>query len=375
MRQVRLVADSDSQRTADEPIRGDRVRRRYEHGFAQVPRALLTHEPLPSSNAVHCFALLDMHADFQTGACYPAQSTLMREMGVSNKTVRRALDELERLGFIARYPRVDPRYGRIGTDYDLLATPTTAEAPPWSPVTRGGGAGDQGGWSWVTTNQEVKGNEIKSAANARPRAGAREATAADIEPTALPDTDAEQAGEAEVLEALLALVPQADLRAVPGWVRQYGAGHVRLRAEWLAAILADPRHAPIDSPMAYLRTLLDTPDGQAPAAYRRLLKQGEREARRLAQREAEAAHAEQAAAAADEERRRVDAAQAAFFVLPPDRQAEVDLQARAAVASGPAGQMVDVPPVPEAWDARTVGAVLWRQAVGELLRTERGATL
>ncbi len=175
-----------------------------------------------------------------------------------------------------------------------------------------------------------------------------------------------------MIGALLAIVPGADVRAVPTWVRQRGPAHVLLRVEWLAAVLADPKHVPIESPIAYLYTLLDTPDDQPPAAYRRLLKQREREARRQALREAEAARAEQAAAAAEDEMRRLQDLQAAYFALPSDRQKEVDSAARAAVAAGPAGQMVDVPAACDAWESRTIGAVLWRQAVGGILHAERG---
>ena len=197
------MADEETPRSSDVPLRGDRVRRRYEQGFAQVPRLLIQKEPPPTAYAVHCFALLDMHANYHTGDCYPAQSRLMREMGVSHSTVRRALDELERLGFIERHPRIDPRFGRVGTDYDLLDTPLTpGDPPPCSPENRGGASTEHGGCSvenrgrvlWRTPKKN-KGNEIKSTADAR--AGAREDTAADIEPAALPDTGSEPAGDAE----------------------------------------------------------------------------------------------------------------------------------------------------------------------------------
>ncbi len=141
MWQVMPMAEQD----ASTPIRGDRVRRRYEHGYAQVPRLLLLSDPPPSAYAVHCFALLDMHANYHTGDCYPAQSTLMREMGVSHSTVRRALDDLEAFGFIERFPRLDPRYGRVGTDYDLLDTPrVSTHLPPCSPENRGGASTEHG---------------------------------------------------------------------------------------------------------------------------------------------------------------------------------------------------------------------------------------
>ena len=356
------MAEDDPQRAADAPIRGDRVRRRYEHGFAQVPRALLTNEPPPSGNAVHCFALLDMHADYQTGACYPAQSTLMREMGVSNKTVRRALDELETLGFIARYPRVDPRYGRIGTDYDLLATPTTAEGPPWSPVTRGGGAGDQGGWSRVTTKQETEGNK-KSDNNKG--AGPSDPDHVVVSSATPPDPDI-----APALTLMAVLAPDVPAVAAKQWLNEYGAQAVAEHLDWLQAEIDAGRR--VDSRGGWLRDSFGW--AEPPASYRRLQRERERQARIEAARQADLAHAEQAAAAAEEDRRRANAAQAAFFVLPPDRQAEIDRTARAAVASGPAGRMVDVPPALEAWDSRTVGAVLWRQAVDELLHAEGGVT-
>lgn len=354
------MADSDSQRTADEPLRGDRVRRRYEHGFAQVPRALLTHEPLPSSNAVHCFALLDMHADFQTGACYPAQSTLMREMGVSNKTVRRALDELENLGFIARYPRVDPRFGRIGTDYDLLATPTMAAAPPWSLVTRGGGAGDQGGWSPVTTEQETKENK-KSDNNKG--AGPPDSDHVVVSSAAPSEPEAEQ-----VLALMAELASDVPAAAAEQWLRDRGTQTVAEHLEWLKAEIDAGRR--VDSRGGWLRDSFGW--AEPPASYRRLQRGQERQAQREAMRQAELAQAEQAAAVAEDDKKRLHALRAAYSTLRPDRQAEIDTAARAAVADGPAGGMVDVPLVPDAWEERTIGAVLWRHAVGEILRDGGG---
>ena len=367
--QVMPMAEQD----ATMSIRGDRVRRRYEHGYAQVPRLLLLSEPPPSAYAVHCFALLDMHANYHTGDCYPAQSTLMREMGVSHSTVRRALDELESLGFIERFPRLDPRYGRVGTDYDLLDTPlASVDPPPCSPENRGGAATEHGGCSVENTKQATEGNELQStAANARARA--RDATAA-ASPSALSEPGADAAEVAEVLNALLAMAPGADVRAVPGWIRDRGLAHVKLRIEWIAAILGDPKHPPIESPVAYLYSYLDVPDSQPPAAYRRLASRRERADRLQTRREADAAKAEQAAAADEENRQRLRAVRATYAALPSDRQVEIDAAARAAVVTGPVGRIVEMPPASDAWEARTVGASLWRQAIGELLQNGEEVT-
>ncbi len=360
MGQVIYVAEDDPQRTADAPLRGDRVRRRYDHGFAQVPRALLTNEPSPSSNAVHCFALLDMHADYQTGACYPAQSTLMREMGVSNKTVRRALDELETLGFIARYPRVDPRYGRIGTDYDLLATPTMAADPPWSPVTRGGGAGDQGGWSQVTTKQETKGNKTRD--NKQP--GTPDPSGDVVVSAASPPDP--NAGQVQALLATLA--PDVPAATAEQWLSEHGTQVVVEHLGWLKAEIDAGRR--VNSRGGWLRDSFGW--SEPPMSYRRVQREQERQVQREATRQAELTQAEQAAALAEEGRQRLQAVRATYKGLPADRQTEIDAAARAAVAAGPAGSMVDVPPIPDAWEERTIGAVLWRQAVGEILRDGGG---
>ncbi len=180
-----------------------------------------------------------------------------------------------------------------------------------------------------------------------------------------PDPEADQ-----VLALMAALAPDVPASAAEKWLFEHGAQTVAEHLDWLKAEIDAGRR--VDSRGGWLSESFGWPE--PPASYRRLQRERERQAQREATRQADLARAEQAAAQAEEDRRRLHAAQGAYFALPPDRQAEIDSAARVAVAAGPAGRMVDVPPVPDAWENRTVGAVLWRQAVSEILRNRGGVT-
>ncbi len=352
------MADGDTQRPTDEPIRGDRVRRRYERGFAQVPRALLTNEPPPTSNAVHCFALLDMHADYQTGACYPAQSTLMREMGVSRRTVQRALDELEQFGFVEREPRLDPRYGRVGTDYDLY---DRAEHPPVSLVAQGRRAGDTPPMPSVALKQDTEMNKKRDNNNNNNGTGAPGPDRVVVSAASPPDWDIES-----VLALMTTLAPDVPAAVVEQWLSNYGGETVVEHLDWLKTEIDAGRR--VDSRGGWLRDSFGW--SEPPASYRRVRRERERRAQQEAARRTELAQAEQAAAAAAEDKQRLQALRAAYFALRPDRQAQIYTAARVAVTAGPAGRMIEVPPASDAWEACTVGASMWRQAIGEILRRE-----
>ncbi len=178
-----------------------------------------------------------------------------------------------------------------------------------------------------------------------------------------PDPDAEQ-----VQALLAALSPDVPATAAEQWLSEHGTQVVAEHLGWLKAEIDAGRR--VDSRGGWLRDSFGW--SEPPMSYRRLQREQERQAQREAMRQAELAQAEQAASVAAEDRQRLRALRAAYADLPDGRQAEIDAAARAAVTAGPAGSMVDVPPVPDAWKERTIGAVLWRQAVGEILRDGGG---
>ena len=57
-----------------------------------------------SSAAYAVLTALVMHADHRTGQCYPTEATLMREVGMSESSVKRGLRELRRKGLIRVIP-------------------------------------------------------------------------------------------------------------------------------------------------------------------------------------------------------------------------------------------------------------------------------
>jgi len=121
--------------------------------FAMVPLWLL--EKRVSGNAVIVYALLASYGHFSTGdlkyiECRPAMSTLVKRAGLSEMTVRRAVDELMGVGALVRHRRTGPNGADVPSMYEVIfrrpvdnpQTPTpppgdpslTDEVPPPSPV-------------------------------------------------------------------------------------------------------------------------------------------------------------------------------------------------------------------------------------------------
>ena len=175
--------------------------------------------------------------------------------------------------------------------------------------------------------------------------------------------------EADQVQALLAtLAPDVPAATAEQWLSEHGTQVVVEHLGWLKAEIDAGRR--VNSRGGWLRDSFGW--SEPPMSYRRVQREQERQVQREATRQAELTQAEQAAALAEEGRQRLQAVRATYKGLPADRQTEIDAAARAAVAAGPAGSMVDVPPIPDAWEERTIGAVLWRQAVGEILRDGGG---
>jgi hypothetical protein len=68
-------------------------------GFAQVPRLVLRAKGL-SNTAKLVYALLLDYA-WQKGSCFPGQHQLAEDLDTTERTIRRALDELKQYGLIA----------------------------------------------------------------------------------------------------------------------------------------------------------------------------------------------------------------------------------------------------------------------------------
>lgn len=68
------------------------------HGFTQVPNFILTKEDI-SVGAKLAYAMLLKYA-WGDGACFPGQTKLADDMGSGERSVRRYLDELEKVGLL-----------------------------------------------------------------------------------------------------------------------------------------------------------------------------------------------------------------------------------------------------------------------------------
>jgi hypothetical protein len=102
----------------------------------------ITRDGLTPTQKLTLMALADCH-NGQTGACHPSIERLSKIVNVSRSTMKRALDELERLKLIAREGRFDDQ-GQTSNAYVLNLrhgemidqTPVQNEPPPGSPVNR-----------------------------------------------------------------------------------------------------------------------------------------------------------------------------------------------------------------------------------------------
>lgn len=73
-------------------------------GFSAVPHALITE--LQDAKAIGLYAILAMHADWQTGMCHPSVTRLSQMMGYSSrKALDKALQTLVDNGWVEVFPR------------------------------------------------------------------------------------------------------------------------------------------------------------------------------------------------------------------------------------------------------------------------------
>lgn len=85
-------------------------------GFAAVPTWMIRDRKVPR-NAVLVYASLSSRAGL--GVIYPSQTTIAEESGLSERTVRTMLTELERLGVVTRERRKVPGVRRATDAYSL----------------------------------------------------------------------------------------------------------------------------------------------------------------------------------------------------------------------------------------------------------------
>lgn len=183
-----------------------------------------------------------------------------------------------------------------------------------------------------------------------------------------PQTHSGGGGDFKALVAeICAQVPDLSKRTAEQFIRRYGAEAVEEHAAWLMVEIEHRRRhrlPEIEKPGGWLRKSFEEPFTQPPRSYRRRRRLQERQERAAAEAQAATLAAE---AAATEEQRRRDEMRARVFVMAPERQQEIDAEARAAVASTQLGRAFTVPPFPEVLDSPSPGAVLWRVQVAERL--------
>lgn len=100
----------------------ERILDRRNVPFAMVTKAVLKDTSLKASDK-SVYSVICMYADNRTSECYPSRGTLMKEAGVSDKTLRKSLDRLKERGYIDVRRRNNHR-GRTSNLYVLLEVPS-----------------------------------------------------------------------------------------------------------------------------------------------------------------------------------------------------------------------------------------------------------
>lgn len=121
--------------------------------FAIVPEWLLMSGV--GGNAVLVFAVLHRHVD-RDAECWPSLNRLASMSGMSNRTIQRALDDLEELGAIERVGRTRDDGSSASNLYKLHMMPPEgygAGAVPTARVSGGYGAGVRGGTARVSPHE------------------------------------------------------------------------------------------------------------------------------------------------------------------------------------------------------------------------------
>ena len=86
--------------------------------FAWVTKAILMDETMKAADK-SVYAVLCMYANNDTSDCYPSRETLIKKAGVSDKTLRNSIENLQDRGYIDVEKRYNSR-GRASNLYILL---------------------------------------------------------------------------------------------------------------------------------------------------------------------------------------------------------------------------------------------------------------
>lgn len=138
-------------------------------GFAAVPTWMIRDKAVPR-NAVLVYASLSSRAGL--GVIYPSQATIAEESGLSERTVRTMLRELERLGVVRRERRTVPGARRATDAYSLHPNGLPAESAASSdlaadlPATEAASTGNE---LQATPSIEVENVEVENEVGPRKR--------------------------------------------------------------------------------------------------------------------------------------------------------------------------------------------------------------
>lgn len=115
--------------------------------FAKVPHWILPHVAAGTLNASSLVVLVAIakHVNYRTGrGGWPSNATLQKETGLSERTVRRALNELESIGAVVTVERFNHRGRQTTNLVEIVADepghqwpPPVTDDPPRSPVAGG----------------------------------------------------------------------------------------------------------------------------------------------------------------------------------------------------------------------------------------------
>lgn len=138
-------------------------------GFAAVPTWMIRDRKVPR-NAVLVYASLSSRAGL--GVIYPSQATIAEESGMSERTVRTMLSELERLGVVSRERRKIPGARRATDAYTLHPNGLPAEVAASSDLPAGLPANEArstGNEQQATPSIEVENVEVENEVAPRKR--------------------------------------------------------------------------------------------------------------------------------------------------------------------------------------------------------------
>lgn len=86
--------------------------------FVMVTKKVIKDRTLKASDK-SVYAVLCMYADNRTSECHPSRVTIMKDAGISDKTLRKSIDKLKERGYIDVKRRNNAR-GRTSDLYTLL---------------------------------------------------------------------------------------------------------------------------------------------------------------------------------------------------------------------------------------------------------------